>query len=74
MGKSLIETVIDWCKQNRYTGIQLALSESQEYIRNLLTNTGFHLKQLYHKQLLGSALVIQMYNFEIELQHGTSDI
>lgn len=68
IGRSLIETAKKWCRDNRYSGIEFALSEFQEKYRKLFTNSGFNLKQMYHKQLLGSALVYQMYNFELELK------
>ncbi|GJQ71946.1 hypothetical protein Trydic_g3055 [Trypoxylus dichotomus] len=61
---ALVKTVKTWCKDNRYYDLMLAVSECQDNARKLFMNNGFTIKQMYHKQIVGSAISLLMYQLE----------
>ncbi|XP_025832394.1 uncharacterized protein LOC112905039 isoform X2 [Agrilus planipennis] len=67
IGHCLIQVVQNWSRRNHYNSIQLAISECQEYARQLFTDCQFDVKQLYHKPIFGNALALQMYHLEAKL-------
>ncbi|XP_060519315.1 uncharacterized protein LOC132697742 [Cylas formicarius] len=64
----LVQTVRNWCKTNRFNNIELAMSECQEGARELFAAAGFETKQLYHKKLLTSFYMIQMFHLVCEVR------
>ncbi|XP_072379873.1 probable N-acetyltransferase 14 [Diabrotica undecimpunctata] len=68
IGLKLVNVVKDWCKQNHFNSIELAISECQEGSRELFNNAGFEVKQMYHKKLFSSVVTLQMFQLMCEVR------
>ncbi|KAF5290490.1 hypothetical protein FQA39_LY03594 [Lamprigera yunnana] len=69
VGYALIQTVQNWCCKQNYEILELAMSECQDAARKLFVDTGFEIKQLYHQQLVGSAVTLLMYQMTCDLRN-----
>ncbi|XP_065167835.1 LOW QUALITY PROTEIN: uncharacterized protein [Atheta coriaria] len=74
IGHSLVEVAKTWCKQKNYQRILLAISECQENTRQMFVTTGFNMKQMYHKQLIGQVFTLLMYQLECDLNRYEHDL
>nr|XP_022912852.1 uncharacterized protein LOC111423758 [Onthophagus taurus] len=67
VGQNLVQTAEKWCSDNRFHTIMCSMSECQENARKLFMNNRYLLKHMYHKQIIGSALTLLMYQLESPL-------
>ncbi|KAB0794015.1 hypothetical protein PPYR_13635 [Photinus pyralis] len=64
---ALVQASQRWGRELNYTSVEVALSECQDSARHLFVNMGFELRQMYHQQLIGSALTLLMYQLSCNL-------
>lgn len=65
---NLTKVVQEWCKNNKFNHVDLAMTECQEGARQLFDKAGFEIKQLYHKKLFTRAYMMQMYLLTCEVR------
>ncbi|CAG9862204.1 unnamed protein product [Phyllotreta striolata] len=68
IGLRLVNTAQSWCRTNQFNSIELAISECQDGCRELFNKAGFEVEQLYHKQLFGRLLTLQMFQLKCEVR------
>ncbi|KAJ9599166.1 hypothetical protein L9F63_010343 [Diploptera punctata] len=68
----LTDEAIRFCNEKGYAAIELVTSECHDAARELYLKKGFDLKQMYHKQIFGTIVTIQMY--QLILRFRPSDI
>ncbi|ENN83450.1 hypothetical protein D910_05578 [Dendroctonus ponderosae] len=65
---NLINTARDWCRNHQINRLELAMSEYNQGARQLFDRAGFQVQQLYHKELLTKAYMLQMYHLSAEVR------
>uniref|UniRef100_A0A1B6CGC1 N-acetyltransferase domain-containing protein n=1 Tax=Clastoptera arizonana TaxID=38151 RepID=A0A1B6CGC1_9HEMI len=58
---ALISEALHFCCEKKYTGVELVTTECHDNARHLYLKKGFHMKQMYHKQIVGGVISILMY-------------
>ncbi|XP_075216749.1 N-acetyltransferase family 8 member 3-like [Lycorma delicatula] len=61
IASALLNEVLKFCHEKNYNGVELVTTECHDVAREFYVKKGFELKQMYHKQLLGSLVTILMY-------------
>ncbi|GLV39514.1 uncharacterized protein CBL_09600 [Carabus blaptoides fortunei] len=67
IASALIRSAVKWSRIRGYDTTELSITENQESARELFTSVGFQLRQMYHKQIIGSALTLLKYQFGFDL-------
>uniref|UniRef100_A0A1B6J7M3 N-acetyltransferase domain-containing protein n=1 Tax=Homalodisca liturata TaxID=320908 RepID=A0A1B6J7M3_9HEMI len=67
IGKALLNEALQFCNE-KYQGVELVTTEWHDSARTLYIKRGFQLKQMYHKQLLGSIVAILIYQLHYKVQ------
>lgn len=63
IASALVDTALQFCFDHQYKYVELVTTECHDAARELYLNKGFELKQMYHKQIVGS--LITVLNFEL---------
>jgi GNAT superfamily N-acetyltransferase len=64
----LVDEALRFCKDKGYSAVELVTSECHDAARELYLKKGFDLKQMYHKQIVGTLVTIQMYDFVFHIK------
>ncbi|KAK5641001.1 hypothetical protein RI129_009548 [Pyrocoelia pectoralis] len=67
VGRALVQVAQNWSRSLNYGTVEVGMSECQESARQLFANMGFELRQMYHQQLIGSALTLLIYQLSCDL-------
>lgn len=68
IAKALLNEAIQFCSEKDYQCIELTTSEWHDNARSLYVKKGFQLRQMYHKQLLGSIITVLVYQLYFKIQ------
>lgn len=68
IGKALLNEALQFCCDRNYSGVELITTEWHEKARSLYVKKGFQLKQMYHKQLLSSIVMVLIYQLHYKIQ------
>lgn len=67
-----MKTLITWNNilLSEYETIDLVTTECHDAARELYMKKGFELRQLYHKQIIGTLVQVLMYEFSLKVPRG----
>lgn len=68
IGSRLLRTAIDFAKEQGYNCVNLVASEYSEHGRVMCLKSNFELKQMYHKNLLGTFIAVLMYEMTYQIR------
>ncbi|XP_054278055.1 uncharacterized protein LOC128996653 [Macrosteles quadrilineatus] len=68
IAKALLSEALHFCSEKGYQGVELVTTEWHDNARNMYVKKGFQLKQMYHKQLIGSVVTVLIYQLFYKIQ------
>ncbi|XP_067005240.2 N-acetyltransferase family 8 member 3 [Anabrus simplex] len=68
IASALLDEALRFCKTRGYSTVELVTTECHDAARELYLKKGFELKQMYHKQVVGTLITILMYDFTYNLK------
>ncbi|XP_046613714.1 uncharacterized protein LOC124302018 [Neodiprion virginianus] len=68
IGTCLLNVAIQFAIDQRYGSVETVASEYTEGGRELCFNRGFELRQMYHKQIVGSLVTVLMYELTYQIK------
>ncbi|GLH09661.1 hypothetical protein R5R35_013523 [Gryllus longicercus] len=72
IASALVDEVLRFCRDKCYQYVELVTTECHDAARELFLNKGFELKQMYHKQIVGSIITVQMFELMYKLKVAES--
>lgn len=68
VASALVNEALQFCSEKDYVGVELVTTECHDNARDLYMKKGFQMKQMYHKQIIGSIVTVLMYELYYKIK------